>query len=242
MAFSYTTTAADGQPLRVEMHEAQFGDKAVFSSIVGLAPWYGFLLDGRQLGADVRAELVERARLRDGTVLPFSLVAPRDRVPRPTAARTADAARLWFAPETIEHPVITPGPAGELVLCYGSAEFALEPRGATQWEYPSGSPMCALEGDDLVWCDYLSRSVRFVRSHGGAAPRVGELTGRFRCTELGFDVVITASADRLVSSVGHRPPAALPSSRVTTARRSTTATGPGSASRRPLAVRRNLRA
>ncbi len=72
LALSYAPRPGRGH-VRVEMPEALLGDKAVLTSLRDLAPWHGFLADGRVLGTAVRDELLRRATLADGRALPYSL-------------------------------------------------------------------------------------------------------------------------------------------------------------------------
>lgn len=50
----------DGNLLRADTEECAVGDGGLATSIADLAPWFGFLQDGRVLGADVRDALLER--------------------------------------------------------------------------------------------------------------------------------------------------------------------------------------
>ncbi|MFF5208282.1 serine hydrolase domain-containing protein [Streptosporangium sp. NPDC000396] len=67
MAFGYT-----GDGTRADTEESAVGDGGVVTSVAGLAPWFGFLADGRVLGADLREALLERTVLADGAVLPYA--------------------------------------------------------------------------------------------------------------------------------------------------------------------------
>lgn len=70
LAYGYAN--ADGEPRRADTQESAVGDGGLVTSVSGLAPWFGFLSDGRVLGADLRDALLERAVLADGTVLPYA--------------------------------------------------------------------------------------------------------------------------------------------------------------------------
>ncbi|WP_283137769.1 serine hydrolase domain-containing protein [Rhizohabitans arisaemae] len=70
MAYGYATDS--GEPRRADTMEAAVGDGGVVTSVRDLAPWFGFLADGRVLGVDLRDALVEQAVLDDGTVLPYA--------------------------------------------------------------------------------------------------------------------------------------------------------------------------
>lgn len=59
-------------PLRADTQEGAVGDGGLVTSVRDLAPWFGFLADGRVLGADLRDALLERAVLADGTALPYA--------------------------------------------------------------------------------------------------------------------------------------------------------------------------
>ncbi|MFI9551924.1 serine hydrolase domain-containing protein [Nonomuraea endophytica] len=71
LAYGYAT--ARGEPRRADTEESAVGDGGLVTSVSGLAPWFGFLADGRVLGADLRARLLERGVLADGTALPYTL-------------------------------------------------------------------------------------------------------------------------------------------------------------------------
>lgn len=62
----------DGTVVRADTEESVVGDGGVVTSVADLAPWFGFLADGRGLGADLRSMLLERAVLDDGTILPYA--------------------------------------------------------------------------------------------------------------------------------------------------------------------------
>lgn len=68
MAFGY-----NGAGARADTQEGAVGDGGVATSVADLAPWFGFLADGRVLGADLREALLERTVLADGSVLPYAL-------------------------------------------------------------------------------------------------------------------------------------------------------------------------
>ncbi|MFI6600610.1 serine hydrolase domain-containing protein [Nonomuraea sp. NPDC050536] len=59
-------------PRRADTEESAVGDGGLVTSVRDLAPWFGFLADGRVLGADLRDVLQERAVLADGTTLPYA--------------------------------------------------------------------------------------------------------------------------------------------------------------------------
>ncbi|WP_214408990.1 serine hydrolase domain-containing protein [Sphaerisporangium fuscum] len=67
MAYGYT-----GAGTRADTQESAVGDGGVVTSVADLAPWFGFLADGRVLGADLRETLLERTVLADGSVLPYA--------------------------------------------------------------------------------------------------------------------------------------------------------------------------
>ncbi|WSB67164.1 serine hydrolase [Streptomyces decoyicus] len=58
---------------RADTEECVVGDGGLATSVADLAHRLGFLADGRVLGADIRAALLERAVLADGTVHPYAL-------------------------------------------------------------------------------------------------------------------------------------------------------------------------
>ncbi|GLX02372.1 serine hydrolase domain-containing protein [Microtetraspora sp. NBRC 16547] len=70
LAYGYAN--AEGEPRRADTQESAVGDGGLATSVSDLAPWFGFLADGRVLGADLRDALLERAVLADGTVLPYA--------------------------------------------------------------------------------------------------------------------------------------------------------------------------
>ncbi|MEV0585242.1 serine hydrolase domain-containing protein [Nonomuraea sp. NPDC050310] len=67
LAFGYT-----GEGRRADTEESAVGDGGLVTSVADLAPWFGFLADGRVLGSEVREALLERTVLADGTVLPYA--------------------------------------------------------------------------------------------------------------------------------------------------------------------------
>ncbi|GGT05936.1 serine hydrolase domain-containing protein [Nonomuraea spiralis] len=67
MAYGY-----NGAGARADTLESAVGDGGVVTGVADLAPWLGFLADGRVLGDDVRAALLERTVLADGTVLRYA--------------------------------------------------------------------------------------------------------------------------------------------------------------------------
>lgn len=78
LAYGYAN--ADGEPRRADTLESAVGDGGLVTSVADLAPWLGFLADGRVLGDDLRRELLEPAVLADGTVLPYALGVYHSRV------------------------------------------------------------------------------------------------------------------------------------------------------------------
>ncbi|MGW0479389.1 serine hydrolase domain-containing protein [Nonomuraea sp. NPDC003214] len=70
MAYGYANV--DGPTRRADTQESAVGDGGMVTSVRDLAPWFGFLTDGRVLGADLRDALLERAVLADGTTLPYA--------------------------------------------------------------------------------------------------------------------------------------------------------------------------
>ncbi|GGT73690.1 serine hydrolase [Streptomyces atratus] len=58
---------------RADTEECVVGDGGLATTVADLARWLGFLADGRVLGADIRAALLERMVLADGTVHPYAL-------------------------------------------------------------------------------------------------------------------------------------------------------------------------
>ncbi|WP_067139180.1 serine hydrolase domain-containing protein [Microtetraspora malaysiensis] len=70
LAYGYAN--ADGEPRRADTQESAVGDGGLATSVSELAAWFGFLADGRVLGADLRDALLDRAVLADGTVLPYA--------------------------------------------------------------------------------------------------------------------------------------------------------------------------
>ncbi|MBB2910715.1 CubicO group peptidase (beta-lactamase class C family) [Streptosporangium becharense] len=71
LAYGYAN--AKGEPRRADTEESAVGDGGLVTSVADLAPWFGFLADGRVLGADLRERLLERGVLADGTVEPYAL-------------------------------------------------------------------------------------------------------------------------------------------------------------------------
>ncbi|GAA3200996.1 serine hydrolase domain-containing protein [Nonomuraea roseoviolacea] len=67
MAYGY-----DGAGARADTQESAVGDGGLVTSVADLAPWFGFLADGRVLGADVRAALLDPTVLADGAVLRYA--------------------------------------------------------------------------------------------------------------------------------------------------------------------------
>ncbi|MEU8325347.1 serine hydrolase domain-containing protein [Nonomuraea sp. NPDC048881] len=67
MAYGY-----DGAGARADTQESAVGDGGLVTGVADLAPWFGFLADGRVLGADVRSALLERTTLADGAVLRYA--------------------------------------------------------------------------------------------------------------------------------------------------------------------------
>lgn len=67
MAYGYDR---DGR--RADTQESVVGDGGVVTSVSDLAPWFGFLADGRVLGADLREALLATAPLADGTASPYA--------------------------------------------------------------------------------------------------------------------------------------------------------------------------
>ncbi|MGW4474457.1 serine hydrolase domain-containing protein [Nonomuraea sp. NPDC004354] len=71
LAYGYAN--AEGEPRRADTQESAVGDGGLVTSVAELAPWFGFLADGRVLGADLRDRLLERGVLADGTIQPYAL-------------------------------------------------------------------------------------------------------------------------------------------------------------------------
>ncbi|MEU0565021.1 serine hydrolase domain-containing protein [Nonomuraea sp. NPDC005983] len=71
LAYGYAN--AQGEPRRADTQESAVGDGGLVTSVAELAPWFGFLADGRVLGAELRERLLERGVLADGTVQPYAL-------------------------------------------------------------------------------------------------------------------------------------------------------------------------
>lgn len=67
MAFGYAAG-----PVRADTEEGAVGDGGLVTSVSQLAPWFGFLSDGRVLGTRLRDALLERGVLADGTVLCYA--------------------------------------------------------------------------------------------------------------------------------------------------------------------------
>ncbi len=67
MAFGY-----GAGPVRGDTEEGAVGDGGLVTSVSQLAPWFGFLADGRVLGRRLRDALLERGVLADGTVLVYA--------------------------------------------------------------------------------------------------------------------------------------------------------------------------
>ncbi|MER7210962.1 serine hydrolase domain-containing protein [Streptosporangium sp. NPDC020072] len=70
LAYGYGN--ADGEPKRADTLESAVGDGGVVTSVADLAPWFGFLADGRVLGDDLRRQLLEPTVLADGTALRYA--------------------------------------------------------------------------------------------------------------------------------------------------------------------------
>ncbi|WP_157253726.1 serine hydrolase [Nonomuraea typhae] len=71
LAYGYAN--AEGEPRRADTEESAVGDGGLVTSVADLAPWFGFLADGRVLGVDLRDRLLERGVLADGTVQPYAM-------------------------------------------------------------------------------------------------------------------------------------------------------------------------
>lgn len=71
--FAYGHGNDDGVIRRADTEGCVVGDGGLATSVADLAHRLGFLADGRVLGADIRAALLERAVLADGTVHPYAL-------------------------------------------------------------------------------------------------------------------------------------------------------------------------
>ncbi|MFD7617232.1 serine hydrolase domain-containing protein [Streptomyces sp. NPDC059802] len=71
--FAYGYGNDDGVIRRADTDERVVGDGGLATSVADLAHWLGFLADRRVLGADIRAALLERTVLADGTVHPYAL-------------------------------------------------------------------------------------------------------------------------------------------------------------------------
>ncbi|NUR83369.1 MAG: beta-lactamase family protein, partial [Nonomuraea sp.] len=67
MAFGYT-----GDGTRADTEESAVGDGGVVTGVAELAPWFGFLADGRVLGAEIRERLLDRTVLADGSLLRYA--------------------------------------------------------------------------------------------------------------------------------------------------------------------------
>jgi CubicO group peptidase (beta-lactamase class C family) len=63
----------DGRAVaRADTEECAVGDGGLVTSVADLASWFGFLQDGRVLGADIRDGLLQRSVLADGTEHPYA--------------------------------------------------------------------------------------------------------------------------------------------------------------------------
>lgn len=70
LAYGYM---AEGDVItRADTEECAVGDGGIVTSVADLAPWFGFLHDGRVLGADIRGGLLQRGVLNDGTEHPYA--------------------------------------------------------------------------------------------------------------------------------------------------------------------------
>ncbi|MFF4381071.1 serine hydrolase domain-containing protein [Kitasatospora sp. NPDC001547] len=70
-AYGYDVTRAGVR--RADTEESAVGDGGLATSVADLAPWFGFLQDGRVLGADIRDGLLRRADTGDGQEWPYAL-------------------------------------------------------------------------------------------------------------------------------------------------------------------------
>lgn len=66
--FAYGYMSAGDEFVRADTEECAVGDGGIVTSLADLAPWFGFLEDGRVLGDDIRDALLQRSVLNDGTV------------------------------------------------------------------------------------------------------------------------------------------------------------------------------
>ncbi|MEB4613401.1 serine hydrolase domain-containing protein, partial [Leucobacter sp. M11] len=69
------------------------GDGEVITTLEDFAHWHGFLLDGRVLGADIRAQLLERTVLWDGRVSDYGLGIEHET--RGGTSATAHSGGMW---------------------------------------------------------------------------------------------------------------------------------------------------
>lgn len=69
--FAYGYDLSGGELRRADSEECAVGDGGLVTSLADLAPWFGFLQDGRVLGIDIRDMLLERAVTKDGQRLPY---------------------------------------------------------------------------------------------------------------------------------------------------------------------------
>jgi len=71
-AFAYGYMARGDGIARADTEECAVGDGGIATSLSDLGPWFGFLHDGRGLGADIRDALLQRGVLDDGTALSYA--------------------------------------------------------------------------------------------------------------------------------------------------------------------------
>lgn len=71
--FAYGYDVTRGAVRRADTEESAVGDGGLATSVADLAPWFGFLQDGRVLGADIRDGLLRRVDSGDGEEQPYAL-------------------------------------------------------------------------------------------------------------------------------------------------------------------------
>jgi CubicO group peptidase (beta-lactamase class C family) len=223
MAFSYSPSPS-GRFTRHEMIEEQVGDGAVLTTVRELAGWQGFLLDGRVLGADVRAELVRPATLADGRTTSYGCgVARADLFG--TAALSHSGGMYGYRSELVCLPSLAlgvavlsnRGDADAQALAHAALAVLLDrpsaepsppaPDGA--WFAParvdhlrvvdgalpdSHGGVATRDGDGMLLQDLMGGLTRYHRLDAGAGPAPGALAGRYRPGEPPGDVVIRLGA------------------------------------------------
>ncbi|GAA3074788.1 serine hydrolase domain-containing protein [Streptosporangium carneum] len=217
LAYGYAN--ADGDPRRADTQESAVGDGGLVTSVEDLAPWFGFLADGRVLGADLREALLERAVLTDGTVLAYAFGICHMQVAGRTAYGHAGGmhgyrSNLLYLPD--------PG-VGVAVLSNQSAidPVALSERlvGALLGEQPAAASFAPDEAtvqafaghwhnaatDDTLTAQAASNGRIGVELHGMAVEFVPGAEGRWHGTGVAEGLWLAREDDRLLLGLMRRP-------------------------------------